>query len=300
MKKEALSLVSLIFVIIVVIVSTNLAQAKPACSDNSLITWDVKEINIGSAKTINNIGFGVIKTEERAFYKTVVAELMIDAKRVELSNKTPSQEVELLSGKHNVGFTKASDTKATIKIGDESKEIEEGSIETIKSLIVALLDSIETSDNESIAVKLLVGANKISLTLPEANTEKVTIGNNSYLIELISASGSNAVIKASKCATGELILIETIEKNETRTDVDINQTINNTQSNITLIENKTEDKENESTKQVTVAELKERLKQLQEENATKNESESLDKENPQKIGFFKRIINWFKKLFGFG
>ena len=298
MKKEAISLVLLISVIVIA-TSTSLVQAKPICSDNSSITWDVKEINIGSAKIINGISIGVIKTEERVFYNKVIADLAMDARRVELSNKTFSQEVELLTGKHTVAFIKASDTKATIKIDDESKEIEEDSVETIKNLIVALLDAIETSDNETIAVKLLVGTNKISLTLQDVNTEKITINNNDYLIELTSASGSNAIVKVSRCTTGQIMEI-TEQKNETKTEVNINQTINNTQSNITLIENKTQDTENESTRQVTVVEIRERARKLQEENATKNESEKTDDNELKKISFLERIINWLKKLFGFG
>ncbi len=279
MKKEAI--VVLIFVFLVAQVS-----AEISCSDNSQVIWDQKEINIGFSKIINGIGIGIAKTEERAFYKRVIAELIIDARRIDLSNKTSSQDIEIITGKYNVGFTETSDEKAKIKVNGESKEIEEGSIETIKDLAVMLIESKNILDQEAIVVKLIAGYKQISLSNDLHPSEKITFGNTTYFIELSSASSSNAIIKVSYCKTGEIIeiteTIEIINKTEDKT---------NTTSNVTSANKTADNQKNDSSKQVSVAEVRERLRKL-------NETQSNGDTSQQKIGFFRRIISWFKKLFG--
>ncbi len=276
MKKKAL-------ILFLAILSISLASAKLNCTDGSQIVWDQDEIDTGSSKIIGEIGIGLARTVESAFYKRVSAELIVDARRVDLSNKTSSQDIEIITGKYNVGFIEASDEKAKIKVDGESKEVEEKSIETIKNLIIMLVDSKNIIEQEAIAVKLIAGSKQVSLSSDKHPSEKITFWNVTYFIELSSASASNAIIKVSKCKTGEIIEItEMINKTE-----DTNQTSNATSANETNYE--ANNTENESTKQVTVAEVRERLRKL-------NETQS-NGDTQEKLSFLRRIINWFKALF---
>lgn len=273
MKKEAI----LILISIVLIAH---ASAKISCSDNSEVIWDQDEINIGSSKIINDISIGVAKTEERAFYKRVIAELIIDARRIELSNKTSSQDISITTGKYNVGFIETSDEKAKIKVDEASKEIEEKSIETIKDLIVMLVESKNIIEQETTVVRLMAGYKQISLSNDQHPSEKISSGNTTYFIELSSASYSNAIIKVSNCKTGEIIEItDIINKTE--------ETITNA-SNITSANKTADNPKNESTKQVSVAEARERLKKL---NETQSSGDASQKEN-----IFRRILSWIREF----
>ncbi len=273
------------FILILIILALSQVSAKISCSDGSQIIWDQDEIDVGSSKIIDDIGIGVAKAEERVFYKRVSVELIVDARRVDLSNKTSSQDIEIITGKYNIGFTEASEEKAKIKVDGESKEIEEKSIETIKNLIIMLIDSKNIIEQEAIVVKLIAGSKQISLSNDQHPSEKVTFGNITYFIELSSASTSNAIIKVSKCKTGEIIEItEIINKTEDNSNAlnitSVNETANNRANNT----------ENESTKQVTVAEIRERLGKL-------NETSDGNLSEQGKLSLFRRIINWFKGLF---
>jgi len=273
----------IIFMLILFILISPVS-AKISCSDGSQIIWDQDEIDVGSSKIIDDIGIGVAKAEERVFYRRVSVELIVDARRVDLSNKTSSQDIEIITGKYNIGFTEASEEKAKIKVDGESKEIEEKSIETIKNLIIMLVDSKNIIGQEAIVVKLIAGSKQISLSNDQHPSEKITFGNITYFIELSSASTSNAIIKVSKCKTGEIIEItEMINKTEDNSNAlnitSVNETANNRANNT----------ENESTKQVTVAEIRERLGKLNE-TSDGNASQ-------EKLSFLRRIINWFKRLF---
>lgn len=298
MKKEALALI-----ILVLALSFASARINVTCSDGSKVNFDQNEMDIGAAKTINGLGIGLARTELRVFYKRVMAELLVDAKRVELSNKTSSEEISLLSGKSTVSFTQSSDSKATIKISDESKEMEEKDIVTIKGIIVMLAESNNVIDNETIAVKLIAGSKQISLSNDLNPAEKATFGNTTYLVELTSASESNGVVTVSTCKTGEISYENLANKTTTTNPTTSNATeATNTTTNNATINNETTTDENntESSRQVTVAEIQERLRKLNESQSD-NESETIveGQDSSGKKGFFARLWGWIKGLFGF-
>lgn len=293
MKKEALALI-----ILVLAISFASARINVTCSDGSKVNFDQDEMDIGLAKTINGLGIGLARTELRVFYKRVTAELLVDARRVELSNKTSSQEIDLLSGKSTVSFTQSSDSKATIKISDESKEIEEKDIVTIKGIIVMLADSKEVIDNETIAVKLIAGSKQMSLSNDLNPAEKAVFGNTTYLVELTSASESNGVVTVSTCKTGEISYENLANKTTTNQAIASNATeATNTTTNNATINNATTNEENST--QVTVAEIQERLRKLNESQLD-NESGTIieGQDSSEKKGFFARLWNWIKGLFG--
>ena len=293
MKKEAIF-------ILLIILGISIVSARSSCSDNSSVISDQNEIKIGSSKIISGLGIGITKTTETNLIRSsnvigrITADLIADTRRLELSNKSSFEEIELLTGKYTVSLSDAAPTKVKITIDGESKEMEEGIIETIKNLFV-MLGNLEESGEDAPRVKLIIGSKQLFLSSDEKPSEKLIFGNITYLIELVSASESvNAVVKVSICKTGEIIYLIDTPQQTTLT----NQTSNNTASNETTTNNES-NTENESVKQVTVEEVRERLRKLNETQSNESSETTIEKSGPS-YGFFKRIINWIKKLFGWG
>lgn len=267
MRKEAI-----ILALMIILIQFQLVTAKIICSDNSTVSTDQEEINLGTSRSINGLGIGVIKTDEINVFRRVIADLLIDTARVELSNQTLSQKIELLSGSYTVTLGNVSESTAKITIEGESKEITKDEEETIKGLIT-LLTKVEISEVSTTA-KLIIGAKKISLSNDQHPTEKLTFGTKTFIVQLSSASEANALVKVSKCNSGEISEIVTeIPKNQTQENK--NQTnqsiINNTQINNNTLENNLTNQ----TQKGTIIE-----------------------QTPKKLSLWRRILNWFKRLFG--
>jgi len=293
MKKER---VLIIFIFIVLTISFVSAKAlKTNCSDGSKVSWDEDEIDIHKSKRINGLGIAVVKTSNKAIITQQgvipvgIADIFIDSTYLTLSSKQSSDEITLLLGKYTVSLSNTTSTTAKISINGESKDITVDEVTILKSLSVLLIEA-ESIDNSSTA-KLIIGSQQLSLSSTDKVAEKISFSENkTYLVELRSASDSNAIIRVSKCSKGEIQIEETVLPQQ-------NQTINDTTSNLTEANNT----EEQNTTQVSVEEARERLRQIEKANKTKNQSDSKTLENePQKEDFFRRLINWIKRLLGFG
>lgn len=286
MKKELLALFVLVFIVLIFILTPSITSASVElfCSDNSKILSELNEVEIGSYRMINDLGIGVTKTSESVFYKRITADLLVDTKRTILSNKSsetsPSSEtVSLLSGDYTITFVKTNSTTATITVGGETISISKLETTSVKGIFAMLTDI--TSENDNPTIKVIMGAKQLSLS-SEKSAEKIVIGNKTYVVELSSASQTNALIKVSKCSSGEIMIKgqETDEKPINRKPT----------PEIRIPE------PNESTVQVSVAEFNARKRnQSLQSNQT---AEQADQDYKQKR-FFTRIWNWIKKLFGF-
>ena len=291
MRKGALSL-------FIILISLAFASAKASCSDGSKVNFDQNEVDVGSAKTINGIGIGLTRTEERVFYRRIIADLIIDARRVELSNNSNSEKIDLLGGSYTVSLGNVTETTAKIIIEGETKNLEEGTVDTIKGLFIMLSSAGLSNDALTSIAKLIVGTKQISLSNDLHPAEKISFGNTTYLVELTSASDSNAFITVSICKTGEILY----ENLANKTNEISNQTSNASVINETIMNRSTDNEENntenQSSKQVTVAEMQERLRKLNESQSNEtNESGAIIEKQGEKTGFFRRIWNWIKGLF---
>lgn len=281
MKKRVISLAFILLL--------SLVSAKISCSDNSSVISDQNEVDLNLARAINNLRIGVSKTESRAVIKDrnliprFSADLIIDAVRSSLSSTVSSEKITLSSGSYTATLKNTTALSATIDIDGESKKIEEGETETIKSLVVYLANAEESGE-----AKIIIGIQKTSLSSDEKPSEKIILGNKTFFVELISASETNAIFEVSVCKTGEIEILEepVIEQNQT---IDA--------SNETAQTNETTNETEQSERQVTVEEVRERLKESQMTNATKNETLEI-KEGSEKPGLLKRIISFLKRLFG--
>ncbi len=275
MKKEIEPLIILIILICLYLVS---ASTQFSCSDNKNPSSDLNEIETGKVRAINELGIGVTKTTESVFYKRVSAELLIDAKRSEVSNETPLETVELLSGNHTISFSKTNSTTTTILVDGESKDIGLKQTESAKGMYVMITD-IEFVGTGAI-IKFIIGTQQITLSNDQNPAQKVTFGNKSFIIEIDSASETGALIKVSKCLNSG-INFEGEEASQEEKQVNRKPTP----------EIRTPEP-NESTIQVSVAEFNAR-----KENQSLQTNQKTEK--IKSIKFFSRIWNWIKNLFGF-
>ena len=227
MKKEALLL--LIFILTITI-----ASATYECSNSSEMTTDQEEININQRKSVNGLGIAVTYADEVAAIGRITAELLINAQKVLLSNSTLSEEVKLLSKDYTVTLINASDSTASIDVEGDTESLEEGETATIEDAKVYLINAADSSGSEE--TELIIATNQLSLDNNE-NQEKLITIDTEYLIELFSASDSNAIIIVKKCTSGEFVEIsDTLPPEINSTNVTITNTtgMNTTTQNTTI------------------------------------------------------------------
>ena len=276
MKKELFTLFVLIFIIIISSIIS--AAVEISCSNNTKPLSDLNEIKIGNAKAINELGIGVTKSTESPFYKRVSAELLIDTKKSTVSNETPSETVELLTGNYTLNFVKANSTTATISIGGDTKDISLNNVEIVKGVYVMItnIKLIETSPE----INFIIGSQQITLTNDQTRAQKVAFNNKSFIIEISSASETEALIRVSKCLNSEINLEgqegEENEKPNKKPTPEIRSP-----------------EPNESTIQVSVAEFNAR-----KNNQSLEANRTIEQIIKPKV-FFSRIWNWIKNLFKF-
>ncbi len=279
----------LVFFAFVLFLQTNSAKALEFnCTNESKVIWDEKEIKLYDSKYVNGMGIGLTYSAEMraisggSIVDRFVADLIIDAGQISFSAENSPEDLILKGGTYSIKVQNASETSAKITIGDEEKEIPENNLSVIGGLNVVLVSSDSTP-----SVKILAGVKTLSLSSNEKAYEKFSFDSKAHFIEIKSASGSDALIRISKCESGDIDVVKTIEEVTEETN-EPNQTITNSSANET-------EERNESDRQVTVAEIRERNRLLQEANKTKNESQENNGE--AKRGFFSRLISWIKRLF---
>jgi len=278
MKKEVF--ISLFFLIIFLNISIISALFNISCSDNRKSLSDLNEIEIGKARTINELGIGVTKSSESSFFKRITAELLIDAKRSIVSNETSSETLELLTGNYTISFVKANSTTATINVNGESKGISLKQTDSIKGVYIMIgdIDFIETGPK----ISLIIGSQQIALSNDQNPSQKVSFDNKSFIIEISSASETGALIKVSKCINSDINLIQEAEGQSSQ------KPKSKTEEERVREEN---ERLNASTEQISVAEFNERKR-----NQSFQANQTTEQTIKQK-GFFLRIWNWIKNLF---
>ena len=287
MKKE---IVFIIIILTIASISFVSATIQTFCADNSKPISDQNEIALKNTKNINGLGIGVLQTTEQAFYKKFSAELLVDARRVMLSNQSFSETVNLMTKEYKITFFNVSGTKAQIKLDSSSLTLEKDDIKETQEIFL-LLTTIDTTNAENPSVTILIGEKKISLSNTENSAEKITLVNKTYIVELTSASATNAVIAVARCSNAEINLdIISDGINQTQTNQSQNTTKPKTEEERIREEN---EKNNASTKQVSIAELNAKKK-----NQTANNSdEAIMKNSNDKQGFFSKIWSWLRNLF---
>ncbi len=266
MKKSLI----LVFLIAVVLISVIHVSAKYLCSDGSNISRSMKEMKELERKSINDIGIALLNAQEFSALRGIAAEIIIDAKKMVLSNSSPPETINISGSLHTISLINVTDTTAKINLDSSSYNLNKGEGNSTSNTEIVLAKSYFSDSGPT--AEIIIGSKKISMSTTTSLKEIVVINGKEYLIELVSASGTDAIIAISKCNTGNLTEEkETIESNLS------NNAVANASSKINETSNETSGKINQS-----------------ENNKTLENNSVEEKEKP---GFLRRIIDWILKLF---
>ena len=270
---------------------------------NGTVYQDSEEIEKHSVKSVGRISIGVAYADFAAGLGRIAADLLIDAKKISLTNETNGTVVELKSGDYTLELIYATNDLAKIKEGGNADEIEVGEIEKIGDLYVYL---IETSQDPQEA-EILVGIDKASLEAKSTQSELVDVDDEEYLVELISASDDNVFVKVSRCRNGNFTILEEQETSE----IEMNDTRENANETEDQIPENTTKTSSENTTQSgcingSVGEDKFCNDGKYEELKAKGqscsysyecESENCDEGICRRSGLLARFFNWLSEMF---
>jgi len=189
------------------------------CTNGSELIENTKEIDLYDRKSVNGIGIGVTNADEISALARFIAEVIVDARQVELSNETISQIVNISGRIINVTLVNATDDSATIRIGQKNYYFNEKELTSAGNYEVFVYRANEAGG--IMIAELLIGNDRIFFTSHDAATKEVTIDKIKYVIELFSASDNDATMIVRKCKTGDIQQFEYVPE-ETK-----NATINN-------------------------------------------------------------------------
>ena len=236
MKKRAL-------LFLVVLLSVNIVSASHNCSSGDIIT-DSRIIYIGEVKSVNNINIALIMS-----YWESVAEILLDAKHITLTNTSSSKDIELLSGDYEITLINITGNYAWIDVEGSKKKVEENTLEEAGGLQIYALNLAGTYPGEDANLELFVGSKYIFIYKQNPSSTE-TISGIEYLIEVPSSSSAEAMISVKKCENGTIIevdapvegVVDDIDNSSLLNDGVQNQSENESSSNgnITPIENITD------------------------------------------------------------
>ena len=221
-------------------------------------------------KSINDIGIALLNAQEFSALRGIAAEIIIDAKKIVLSNFSPPETINISGSLHTVSLINATDTTAKINLDSSSYNLNKGEVNSTSNTEIVLAKAYSSDSGPT--AEIIIGSKKISMSTATSLKEIVTINGKEYLIELFSASGTDAIISVSKCNTGNL----TEEKENIESNVSTNATLNaSSENNETIFE----------------------INTTATNHAANQTSESESAQEIEKPGFLRRIIDWIANLF---
>jgi len=194
--------------------SLTFISASPACSDGSLPDSALKEVSIEERKSANGLGISLVDAEETIANNRMAADVILDVQKISLSNETPEADVDFASEEATVILLEATEESATIRIGSSSGEIEVGSHKEVAGYELMITEAHGTSTSD-MSAELIIGTEFLEFSNKDSLSFIKTIGEETYLIEMVSASDANALFKVSTCGTGEVMLKTETEEAET-------------------------------------------------------------------------------------
>jgi hypothetical protein len=217
--KERLIIIG-VFIILII----NMISASYVCSDGGSLKEDNKNIGLGKTRIINGILLGLANAEESLALHRIGVDLIIDAQLVNLNNESSSSTINFTDGKsQTITLITSTENEANIKIGESSKLIEEGDIDTINDMKIILISSQGFYPGEA-DVNVMLGKDVISLSNYGNISKIIKVYEKDYIIELSSVSNDNAAIKVKRCNNASAKLIEIIDN----TSLNVSETQNNT------------------------------------------------------------------------
>ena len=294
-----------------VLFSGLVSAVQYACSDESVIITSSGEINEGEADSILGLPLGVCSGTENSYYQWVESVVFLDANLITL-NSNSTRGIELKSRNDTINYDSISQAdKATINIGSSSDELEIGECSGVGD-VEAMLTSI-SGTGITATVKVLAGDSKITLNTKDNASVLVQFNSKEYAIELVAGSSLQSSFRVSKCNSGELIpvavnpIVNNTVENQTISNSTTNETI---QNQTTVNQTINQSSQNNSEPQCPNIGLRNGTKYCNPEGIYLDQriiGESCYKSYEclsnyckndfcEKKGFFRSIIDWFKRL----
>ena len=243
-----------VLLFLVVLLFVNIVSASYKCSSGDIIT-DSKIIYIGNIKSINNINIALIMSSWES-----VAEILLDAKHITLTNTSSSKDIELLSEDYEITLINITGNYAWVNVEGNEKKVEENILQEAGGLQIYPLNLAGTYPGEDANLELFVGSKYLFIYKDNPSSTK-TISGIEYLIEVPSSSSAEAMISVKKCENGTIIevndpvqeVIDDIDNSSLPDDGVQNQSENESSSNgnTAPIENITDSDLNDKTDNIS-------------------------------------------------
>ncbi len=233
MRKVMLFFVGILFL--------NMISASYSCSSGNIYT-DSKAIDNKGLKNINGINIVLLSPSYGP-----AAEILIDVKKVVLTNTSSSQDIELLSGDYDIILKQIYGNFAEIDVEDDEEEIEPNTLIEVGGLQIYPIKISGSYPGEDANLELYAGK-KFAFLYGNSPFSKETISGKEYLIEVTSSSSSQAMIRVYKCESGSLIevadpVINNVSNNNVSIDDEDNPVIPTNNELTTPTENITDKNE---------------------------------------------------------
>lgn len=231
MKKEV------ILVLMVLVLMVKIVSADYVCKDNTLLTENLADLKFGDKKNTNGLVIGLAGAEYQPVIKRMDAVVLVDAQEFTLTNDTPSLYGQFSDDvAYNISLVNSTYEEAAIKQGSETKTLIENETSVIGGVSVFLLNAEGDYPGEP-NVQGLVGKSSVNLSNKEEPIKIVEVDKKYYLLEIISASDYDALIKVRRCLNASVEIIEgaitetTPEPEENTTTTNETSTANESSNN---------------------------------------------------------------------
>ncbi len=242
------------FISILILLLMGFVSGAYICYDGSEVIENIRSIKIGEIKPINGLLVGVIRAKESAAVGRIESDLMIDAQLINLTN-TSSRSIYLSDGKsYSIRLINSTGIGANIGVGGSNKVLENGESYKIGELEVFLIDS---QGPEDLMAEIMVGFSSIHLSNYNNLTANIMVNKKEYLLELYSASNTEATIKVRKCNNESLKVMElknnslTNKTNNETEEINYSSDEGNTGNLSNDTSNKSEDKQEDTQNQIS-------------------------------------------------
>ena len=196
---------------------------------------DSRELDIGEARLINGIGVGLIDADETAVLSRVYVKIIFDSAVFEindLNNHTFDFDLKFDSG--TIHLESLTGSSLEIKVDDDSEEMNVGDITTINNFEVYILSAEGVYPNASANVSGMIGYQVLELDNNDSG-EIVVLDGKEYLVELFTASDSDAVLEVKFCENENATINEIADPVEIP-ESEINESVEDNSTNETLPE----------------------------------------------------------------
>lgn len=234
-----------------IILTISFISASYECADGSSMTEGQREVDVGDRKSINGLSLGVMNADETPVFNTYSAELLIDARKFSLTDGTNTTDVELVSGEKTITMFNLSSNLARIGVDGTIENVEEGTPTTIGSFLI-FLSSMVGEYPGTATIEGIIGKEEITLD-NDVTMGVVSLGGVDYLLELFSASDTNAIVNVKKCSDETIKIVEIQDEVDEPEEID-DPIVNDTEPGNETIDsgNATEDGEPESEEKIPV------------------------------------------------